>query len=82
MDISRFKVGRLLAESVRSGIVEIRINATESTLVSLEEQLKESFSLKYAVVAPVLDHQAPEAGHFINVVDAVVHSGANWLETS
>lgn len=55
LDISRWKVGRLLARAREEGVVRIEIVHPRARLLSLERQLSERFGLAGAAIVPVAD---------------------------
>lgn len=57
LDLSRFKVGRLLAQARADGIVRIEIVHPRARRLGLERELRERFGLVDAVVVPVSSNQ-------------------------
>ncbi len=53
MNLSRQTVSKLLSDAVNEKVVEIRINNPDTYCHALEEEIKEKFSIKDAVVCPV-----------------------------
>jgi len=53
LDISRPKVSRLLSQARENGIVEITVRNPITKNTSINEQLKQSFFLKEAIVTPI-----------------------------
>jgi DNA-binding transcriptional regulator LsrR (DeoR family) len=72
LSLSRAKVQRLLDRARREGIVEIRIHALPSMNLDLEAQLKTTFGLREAVVAP--SHPDAQAQR-----DSVARAAADYL---
>ena len=57
--LSRFKVGRLLDEALKSGIVRIEIQSPSGVRLDLSVRLKERFGLQHAVVIDVPSESEP-----------------------
>ena len=72
LGLSRIRVNRLLAHARKQGLVQVTISGRLANAIALEEQLKEKFALKDAVVVPSpsdtgqLRHViAAAAGHYL-----------------
>jgi DNA-binding transcriptional regulator LsrR (DeoR family) len=73
LGLSRPKVQRLLDQARREGIVEIRIHAFPSMHLELEAQLKSTFGLTEAVVAPSHPDAAAQ-------LESVARAAADYLQ--
>lgn len=74
LELSRFKVGRLLAQARADGIVRIEIVHPRARRLGLERELRERFGLAEAVVVPTSNH-AEEA------LERVAQAAADQLAT-
>lgn len=72
LNISRFKVGRLLTQARESGIVRIEIVHPRARRLGLERELRERFGLTDAIVVPTPEHEA-------DVLGRVAQAGADYL---
>lgn len=87
--ITRWKVGRLLAEARDSGIVRIEIVHPRARRLSVERALRERFGLDDAVVVPapedaseLADRVAQAAADFLTAVRPVPRTlGVSWGRT-
>lgn len=87
--ITRWKVGRLLAQARESGIVRIEIIHPRARRLGVERQLKEKFGLKDAVVVPnpgteaeLSDRVAQAAADYLTALRPVPRTlGVSWGRT-
>jgi DNA-binding transcriptional regulator LsrR (DeoR family) len=89
LGLSRVRVNRLLADAKRRGLVQINISGRLATAIALEDQLKQRFSLKDAVVVPSVHEGeklravlAAAAGHYLgkHLRDGMT-IGVGWGQT-
>lgn len=74
MHLTRWKVGRMLAEAREAGIVRIEVLHPRSRVRALERLLRERFGLREAIVVAAGDGDDPE-----QVRDRVAAAGADHL---
>jgi DNA-binding transcriptional regulator LsrR (DeoR family) len=58
LGLNRIRINRLLALAREQGLVQIKITGRLAECIALEEQLKERYRLKHAVVVPTPIHQS------------------------
>jgi deoxyribonucleoside regulator len=89
LGITRWKVGRLLAQARESGIIRIEIVHPRARRLSLERELRERFGLKDAIVVPVPSdgstlqaRVAEAAADYLQVLRPVPRTlGVSWGRT-
>lgn len=74
LGLTRWQVGRLLAEAKRVGIVRVEIRPRVNRRASLEVQLQEHYGLRDAVVVPV-----GEVSDAALLMEAVAQAAATYL---
>ena len=72
LGISRWKAGRLLTHARERGIVRIEIVHPRARRLSLEQQLRDHYSLHDVVIVPALDNEN-------GITDRVAHAAAEYL---
>ena len=89
LGINRVQVTRLLAEARRRGEVDIRINASISSILEAERALEQAFGISKVVIAPMVNEDldptkaiASVAGQFISdYVQSDMKIGVGWGRT-
>jgi len=86
LKINRVQVTRLLAEARKRGEVDIRINASISSIIEVERAVEHAFGIAKVIIAPMASEEldptkaiASIAGQFIsNYVQSDMKIGVGW----
>jgi|TARA_B110000305_G_C19451255_1_gene648089 DNA-binding transcriptional regulator LsrR (DeoR family) len=89
LKINRVQVTRLLAEARKRGEVDIRINASISSIIEVERAVEHAFGIAKVIIAPMASEEldptkaiASIAGQFIsNYVQSDMKIGVGWGRT-
>lgn len=89
LKINRVQVTRLLAEARKRGDVDIRINASISSIIEVERAVEHAFGIAKVIIAPMASEEidptkaiASIAGQFIsNYVQSDMKIGVGWGRT-
>jgi len=89
LKINRVQVTRLLAEARKRGEVNIRINASISSIIEVERAVEHAFGIAKVIIAPMASEEldptkaiASIAGQFIsNYVQSDMKIGVGWGRT-
>ena len=89
LKINRVQVTRLLAEARKRGEVDIRINASISSIIEVERAVEHAFGIAKVIIAPMASEEldptkaiASIAGQFIsNYVQSDMKTGVGWGRT-
>jgi deoxyribonucleoside regulator len=89
LKINRVQVTRLLAEARKRGEVDIRINASISSIIEVERAVEHAFGIAKVMIAPMASEEldptkaiASIAGQFIsNYVQSDMKIGVGWGRT-
>ena len=89
LKIKRVQVTRLLAEARKRGEVDIRINASISSIIEVERAVEHAFGIAKVIIAPMASEEldptkaiASIAGQFIsNYVQSDMKIGVGWGRT-
>ena len=89
LKINRVQVTRLLAEARKRGEVDIRINASISSIIEVERTVEHAFGIAKVIIAPMASEEldptkaiASIAGQFIsNYVQSDMKIGVGWGRT-
>ena len=89
LKINRVQVTRLLAETRKRGEVDIRINASISSIIEVERAVEHAFGIAKVIIAPMASEEldptkaiASIAGQFIsNYVQSDMKIGVGWGRT-
>ena len=89
LKINRVQVTRLLAEARKRGEVDIRINASISSIIEVERAVEHAFGIAKVIIAPMASEKldptkaiASIAGQFIsNYVHSDMKIGVGWGRT-
>ena len=89
LKINRVQVTRLLAEARKRGEVDIRINASISSIIEVERAVEHAFGIAKVIIAPMASEEldptkaiASIAGQFIsNYVQSDIKIGVGWGRT-
>ena len=89
LKINRVQVTRLLAEARKRGEVDIRINASISSVIEVERSVEQAFAIAKVIIAPMASEEldptkaiASVAGQFISdYVHSDMKIGVGWGRT-